>query len=55
MRECDSRRMHTRVQGRQAIARSLARVALRLARFAQCRAVTRDDQMWAARLADVLS
>ena len=54
MREIDGRRLPRRVVGRAAIARSLALTAIRLARFAECRAASRADQVWAAAVGDQL-
>jgi hypothetical protein len=54
MRELDGRRLPRRVVGRQAIMRSLALTAIRLARFAEHRAVAPSEHGWSARVATAL-
>ena len=50
----ERRGMPRRVVGRVAIAQSLARVAIRLARFANHRATSRAEIQWACRVGDRL-
>jgi len=54
MRDLDVR-IKSRVKGRPAITRSLTGLLLRAHRFARCRATSRADQHWAARVIDSLT
>ena len=49
-----SRRVVSRVTGRQAIERSLRALLIRVARFHQHRAQTSIDRQWSARVMDTL-
>ena len=53
MRDLPERPRH-RVQGRQAITRSLGGLLIRAHRYSRCRATLPADQHWAARLIDML-
>jgi hypothetical protein len=54
VRECDSRRMVTRVKGKPVLLAALMRLRIRVERFATRRATRREDVLWAEGLGDVL-
>ena len=55
MRELDSRRTLSRVQGRAALERSIRLLLIRCHRFARLRANTEADLRWAGKVIDQLA
>ncbi len=55
MRELDGRFVNTRVKGKLAIRNSAIRLAIRVRRYGEQRAVTPDERQWAARVADAVT
>jgi hypothetical protein len=54
MRECNGKRMHTRVKGRPVLLTALMRLRLRVQRFGTKRATRREDVLWAQQVGDAL-